>query len=184
MARLQAQLDRIEREYVAAARAAEKSSAQQTAAARAVAEAVEDIGDEHTKSAAKARAGESVSTRSINATTRAIQKQTAAWEANAAARIAAAAAPTPAGPPPGGGGRGGGGGGSGGGVRWHGGRGGFLSSPMGLNAISLGVGSLPAATTAVVNLTGALQQLVQVGFVVPGVIGGMVSSIGTAVLGF
>ncbi|MGC7317822.1 hypothetical protein, partial [Mycobacteroides abscessus] len=54
----------------------------------------------------------------------------------------------------------------------------------GLNAISLGVGSLPAATTAVVNLTGALQQLVQVGFVVPGVIGGMVSSIGTAVLGF
>ncbi|EIU63111.1 hypothetical protein MM1S1540310_3007 [Mycobacteroides abscessus subsp. bolletii 1S-154-0310] len=184
MARLQAQLDRIEREYVEAARAAEKSSAKQTAAARAVAEAVEDIGDEHTKSAAKARAGESVSTRSINATTRAIQKQTAAWEANAAARIAAAAAPTPAGPPPGGGSRGGGGGGSGGGVRWHGGRGGFLSSPMGLNAISLGVGSLPAATTAVVNLTGALQQLVQVGFVVPGVIGGMVSSIGTAVLGF
>ena len=186
MARLQAQLDRLEREYADTARAAEKSSVKQTAAARTVAEGIEDIGDEHTKTAAKARAAEGVSTRSINATTRAIDRQTAAWIANAAARTAAASAPTPGGPPPGGGGGGGGAGrgGSGGRVRWHGGTGGFLTSPAALNAMALGIGSFPAAATAVVNLTGALQHLVQVGFVVPGVIGGMVSSVGTAVLGF
>lgn len=186
IARLQAQLDRIERQYADTARAAEKSSVKQTAAARTVTEGIEDIGDEHTKTAAKARAAEGVSTRSINATTRAIDRQTAAWIANAAARTAAASAPTPGGPPPGGGGGGGGAGrgGSGGRVRWHGGTGGFLTSPAALNAMALGIGSFPAAATAVVNLTGALQHLVQVGFVVPGVIGGMVSSVGTAVLGF
>lgn len=186
IARLHAQLERIERDYADAARAAEKSGAKQTAANKAVAGSVEHMGDEHTKAATKARVAEGVSTRSINATTRAIEKQTAAWEANAAARASAAAVPAPLGPQPGGGGgRGGGGGGrSGGNVRWHGGSGGFLTSPVGLNAVALGVGSLPAAATAVANLTGALQELVQVGFVVPGVIAGVVSSVGTAVLGF
>lgn len=183
MARLQQQLERIERQQAAVARAAEKSSAKQTAAAKTVAGAVRDVGDEHVKAGAKTRAAEGVSTRSINAATRAIERQTAAWTANAAARATAAAAPTPQGPPTGGGG-GGRGGGGGGGVKWHGGRGGFLGSPVGLNAAALGLGALPAAATAVVNLTGALQQLVQTGGLLPGVIGGIVSSVGTAKLGF
>ncbi|MGC7194480.1 hypothetical protein RA997_23335, partial [Mycobacteroides abscessus subsp. abscessus] len=91
MARLQQQLERIEREQAAVARAAEKSSAKQTAAAKTVAGAVRDVGDEHVKAGAKTRAAEGVSTRSINAATRAIERQTAAWTANAAARATAAA---------------------------------------------------------------------------------------------
>ncbi len=189
MARLHQQLERIERDYSEAARAAEKSSAKQTAAAKTVADAVEDVGDEHTKTAAKARVAEGVSTRSINATTRAIERQTAAWTANAAARAAAAAAPTPGPPPSGGAGRRGGGGGnhfsrgqsvSGGFF----GFGGPIMGAVGWNAVAGIVGSFPAAATAVTNLTGAIQQLAQSGLVLPGVIGGVVASVGTAKLGF
>ncbi|MEU9805425.1 hypothetical protein [Mycobacterium sp. NPDC050853] len=190
MARLHQQLERIERDYSEAARAAETSGAKQTAAAKTVADAVEDVGDEHTKTAAKARVAEGVSTRSINATTRAIERQTAAWTANAAARTAAAAAPTPGPPQSGGGGAGRGGGGGNHLSRGRSGSGGFFGfggpivGAAGWNAVAAVVGSFPAAATAVTNLTGAVQQLAQAGLVLPGVIGGVVSSVLTAKLGF
>lgn len=90
----------------------------------------------------------------------------------AAARIAAAA------------GSGGGGGGGGSPGRRRGGVLGFMTSPVGLNLGALGLGSLPAATTAVVNLAGALQQVGQAGLALPGVFSAAVSSIGVAVAGF
>ncbi|OMC08559.1 hypothetical protein [Mycolicibacterium fortuitum] len=171
-------------EYSQSARAAEKSSAVLTAVNRRIAESVSDIGDAHTKAAATAVAGSRVQVSSLRAVTREIDQQAAAWARLGAARTAAASTPTPGGPGGGGGGSGGGGGGRSGNVKWHGGRGGFLGSPLGLNAIALGVGSFPAAATAVTNLTGALQQLVQVGGALPGVIAGGVTAVGTAALGF
>jgi hypothetical protein len=188
LADIQRRLEAVERAEQHLTRETEKGAAKQTAANEAVAEAVEHVGDEHTKTAAKAKASATMTTRQINAVTRAVDKQAAAWSRLAAAQAAAAAAPKPTAPPPpprtpgGGGGGGGSRGRSGGGGR--GGLGGFLTSPLGLNSIALGVGSFPAAATAVVNLTGAIQQLIQVGGLVPGVIGGIVSSVGTAKLGF
>lgn len=189
LADLQRRLNEIERDYAHLSRESEKSAAKQTAAARTVTEAVEDIGDEHTKTAQKAVAAGQVTTRQINAQTRAYERQTAAILANTAARAANAASPTASGPPPGRGGGGGSGGGRGGSGAFgdlftgQGGGGRFITSPVGLNAIALGVGSLPAVATAVANVAGAVQQLVQVGAVVPGVIGGIVSSVGTLKLG-
>ncbi|MHC9292061.1 hypothetical protein ACRCUN_06310 [Mycobacterium sp. LTG2003] len=189
LADLQRRLNEIERDYTHLSRESEKSAAKQTAAARTVTEAVEDIGDEHTKTAQKAVAAGRVTTRQINAQTRAYERQTAAILANTAARAANAASPTASGPPPGRGGGGGSGGGRGGSGAFgdlftgQGGGGRFITSPVGLNAIALGVGSLPAVATAVANVAGAVQQLVQVGAVVPGVIGGIVSSVGTLKLG-
>lgn len=90
----------------------------------------------------------------------------------------------------GGGGGGGGGGGppggrhAGGFMRGGQGRYGFLTSPVGLNAGALAIGSLPAAATVVTNLTGAVQQLAQAGLVLPGVFAGVASSVGVAALGF
>jgi hypothetical protein len=186
LADIQRRLEAVERAEQHLTRETEKGAAKQAAASEAVAEAVEHVGDEHTKTAAKAKASATLTTRQINAVTRAIEKQTAAWQANAAAQAAAAAAPKPTAPPPpprtpggGGGSRGGGGGGRGGGRG-----GGFFTSPLGVNSIALGVGSLPAASVATLNLVGAVQQLVQVGGLLPGVIGGIVSSVGTAKLGF
>ncbi|UVT31457.1 tape measure protein [Mycobacterium phage Mask] len=192
LADLQRRLDAVERDYQHLTREAEKSAAKQAAAAKVAAEAVEDIGDEHTKTAAKAQTSATVSTRSINAVTRAVERQVRAWEKLAAAQAAAAAAPQPGPPPPptrGGGSGGGGGGGSrGGNVRWHGGRGGFIGSPVGLNTLAFGAAAIPpaisAATTAVVNLVGAIQQLTQAGLALPGVFAGAATSIGTAVIGF
>lgn len=83
----------------------------------------------------------------------------------------------------GGGGRRGGGGafgdlftGQGGGAR-------FLTSPVGLNSLALGASALPAATLAVTNLAGAVQQFAQGGLLLPGVIGGIVASVSTLKIG-
>ncbi|QRY48159.1 hypothetical protein JVX93_16065 [Mycolicibacterium boenickei] len=191
LADLQRRLSVLERDYGDVGRAAEKSGAKQAAAASVVAEAVEHIGDEHTKTARKAVAAGQLTTRQINAQTKAFERQTAAILANTAARVSNAGAPTGGGPPRGGGGGGGGSGGRRGGsgafgdlFTGQGGGGRFLTSPVGLNAIALGVGSFPAAATAVTNLTGAIQQLIQAGGVLPGVIAGGVTSVGTAALGF
>lgn len=198
LADLQRRLAAVERDYKDLTKAAVKASGQQAVANEAVAQAVDSISDElqqaereyaetaraAEKSAAKQAASGKLTARQINAVTRAVEKQTAAWEANAAARAAAAAAPTGEAPPPGRGNSGGGGGGRGGGGGGRrGGVGGFLTSPLGLNAIALGAGALPAATTAVVNLVGAVQQLGQAGALLPGVVGGIVSSVGTLKLG-
>lgn len=80
--------------------------------------------------------------------------------------------------PPGPGGAGGGGNNRGGG-----GGGGLLTSPLGLNAIALGTTALPAAATAVTDLAGAVQQLAQAGLVIPGVMAGAASSVGTLAIG-
>lgn len=194
---LSRRLTEVERKADSAARAAKKSGAEQTAAAKTAEAAVEGLGNEYTQTAAKANASARMSTRAINATTRAIERQalavraaTAEWTKYAAAQTAAAAAPTPSGVPGRGSGGGGGGGGSSGFGRGGGGGGrrggalGFLTSPLGLNTLALGASALPPATLAVTNLVGAIQQLGQVGLVIPGVIGGMVASVGTAALGF
>lgn len=233
MARLHQQLERIERDYDDAARAAERSAAKQTAANAAVADSVQSAGNASDRAAPKvirhktANDGLANSTRTVtdaqNDLNAAIEifgrksPQVTAAQARlaraqathteelvraaarsktstdsqvrdyerlaraaeeSAARQAAAAEAARAGGGGGGGGRGGNR------VSWHGGSGGFLGSPVGLSAIALGVGSFPAAATAAVNLTGALQQLIQVGGVVPGMIAGIVSSVGTAALGF
>lgn len=47
----------------------------------------------------------------------------------------------------------------------------------------LALGSLPAASTALATLAGALQQVTQAGLVAPGVIAGVVSSVATAKVG-
>lgn len=83
--------------------------------------------------------------------------------------------------PPGPGGGGGGGGGSGG---RRGGALGFLTSPLGLNAIAIGAQALPAVATGVTNIVGAVQQLAQAGGVLPGIFAGGAAAIGTAVVGF
>ncbi|MGV0738242.1 hypothetical protein ABQF35_14220 [Mycobacterium syngnathidarum] len=187
LAKLNRDLDALQRKVDQTARTAEKSGAKQTAANKMVAESVEDIGDEHTKTARKAVAAGQLTTRQINAQTKAYERQTAAILANTAARTSNASVPPPSGPPRGGGG---GGGGRGGGGAFgdlftgQGGGGRFITSPVGLNAIALGVGSFPAAATAVTNLTGAVQQLIQAGGVLPGVIAGGVTAVGTAALGF
>lgn len=62
--------------------------------------------------------------------------------------------------------------------------GGPVVGALGWNAVAAGIGSFPAAATAVTNLTGAVQQLIQVGGAAPGVIGGIAASAGTAALGF
>ncbi|OBC03374.1 hypothetical protein A5784_14170 [Mycobacterium sp. 852013-50091_SCH5140682] len=187
LAEIQRRLEEVERDYQHLSREAEKSATKQVTANEAVAESVEHVGDEHTKTAAKAKSSATLTTRQINAVTRALDRQAAAWSRLAVAQAAAAAAPKPTAPPPpprtpggGGGSRGGGGGRRGGGGRG----GGFFTSPLGVNSIALGVGSLPAASVATLNLVGAVQQLVQVGGLLPGVIGGIVSSVGTAKLGF
>lgn len=84
----------------------------------------------------------------------------------------------------GGGGGGRGGGGNRTGFFGGGGIGGFLTSPGGLGAAGLAANALPAAALVVTNLTGAIQQLAQTGAVLPGVVAGIVSSVGTAKLGF
>lgn len=61
---------------------------------------------------------------------------------------------------------------------------GFLTSPLGLNAVALGAQALPAALTGVTNLVGAVQQLGQAGLVLPAIYGAAAASIGTAVIGF
>lgn len=179
-------VDDIGDEYSQTARAAERSGAILTAVNRRVAASVSDIGDAHTKAAAAAAAGSRVQVSSLRAVTREIDQQAAAWARLGAARTAAASTPTPGGP--GGGGAGGRGGGSGGGRGGRGGgffgMGGPVVGALGWNAVAAGIGSFPAAATAVTNLTGAVQQLIQVGGAAPGVIGGIAASAGTAALGF
>lgn len=79
-----------------------------------------------------------------------------------------------------------GGGGSGGfgGRHGGGGRGHFLTSPVGVNAIALGVASFPAAATAATNLAGAIVQLSQASLLLPSIFGSVAASVGTAVIGF
>lgn len=47
----------------------------------------------------------------------------------------------------------------------------------------VGIGSLPAAATAIANVAGALQQVAGAGLAIPGLMAGLVSSVGTAALG-
>ncbi|UXE04401.1 tape measure protein [Mycobacterium phage Funsized] len=185
---IQRELQKTQREYERTERAAAKSNAAQAEAANIAQRAIHGVGEEQTKTAAKTQASSGMSVRAINAVTRAIEKQTAALAANTAARAGNAAAPT--GGPTGGGGAGGGGGppprrtatgdlftGQGGGSR-------FLTSPVGMNAIALGIGSLPAAASALVQVVGGVQQLAQAGLALPGIYGAAASSIGVAVAGF
>ena len=65
-----------------------------------------------------------------------------------------------------------------------GGMGSFLASPIGVNSLALGVGNLPAFTTAVVQATGSVQQLVQGVLLLPGAIAAVGTSVGVAILGF
>ncbi len=203
LANIERRLNEIEREYGQAARAGEKSGSKQTAAAKVVAEAVEKIGDEQVKTAAKTETSTRAQTRSINAVTRALEKQSLATEKATAAQLAYNAAvraqpspnysPPPGTPRSGGGGvvntlrlrdrntLGGGRGGRGGGFF---GIGGPVTGALGWNGVAAVVGSFPAAATAVVNLTGAVQQLGQAGLVLPGIFAGIASSVGTAVIGF
>ncbi|QGH75276.1 tail length tape measure protein [Mycobacterium phage Quesadilla] len=189
LAEIQRELNAVQREYDQTARAGEKAGTAQAAAAKIASDAVHNIGEETDKVAAKTRAASGVSTRSINAVTRAWEKQTAAIAANTAARAANAAAPTGGGP---GGGSGGGSGGGGPPVDRHrggfmqGGRGrfGFLTSPLGMNAVALGVGSLGPALAVVTDLVGGVQQLAQAGLAIPGVYGAAGASIGVAMAGF
>ena len=184
------ELNQVQREYDETARDAQKSSTKQTAAAKATSKAVHELGDEHTKTAAKAQASGRASAAAISHVTREIERQTAALAANTAARTANAAAPTGGPPGTGGGGFGGGGGGGNHFSRGRSGSGGFfgfggpLVGAAGWNAVAGIVGSFPAAATAVTNLTGAVQQLGQAGLVLPGIFGGAVASISTAIVGF
>ncbi|AGT12927.1 tape measure protein [Mycobacterium phage KayaCho] len=189
LAKVQAELNKVQREYDQTARASEKANTAQAAGAKAVAEAVEQIGNEQTKTAAKTSAAGAVTTRQLNAITRAYERQTAAIIKNTAARAANAA--TPVGAAPATGGFGGGGGGApprrtatGDLFTGQGGGGRFITSPVGVNAIALGIGSLPAASAALIQVVGGVQQLAQAGLALPGIYGGVAASIGTAVLGF
>lgn len=188
LAQVQKQLNDTQREYAETGRASEKSSAVQAAGAREVARQVAQIGNEQAKSAAKTKVAGEVTTRQLNAITRAYERQTAAILKNTAARAGNAAAPT--GGPPGGGTSGGGGGGpprrpgaagdlftgQGGGSR-------FLTSPLGVNAIALGIGSLPAAATAITSVVGGIQQLAQAGLALPGIYATAGVAVGGLVLG-
>ncbi|AHJ88523.1 tapemeasure protein [Mycobacterium phage Julie1] len=187
LAKVQAELNKVQREYDQTARASEKASTAQTAGAKAVAEAVEHIGNEQTKTAAKTSAAGAVTTRQLNAVTRAYERQTAAIIKNTAARAANAAVPVGAAPATGGA--------SSGAppprrtatgdlFTGQGGGGRFITSPVGVNAIALGIGSLPAASAALIQVVGGVQQLAQAGLALPGIFAGAAASVGTAVLGF
>ena len=174
-------LSKLEREFSTIGRTAER----QAGPVAALAKAVDSLGDNYRQAATSAEAFKTAmpSTRSLNAQARAVDKLAASYAKLTAAQTAAAAAPTPSGPPPGRGGSGGvsrGGGGGGG----RGGLGGFLTGPVGLNGIALGASALPAATLAVTNLVGAVQQLGQAGLALPGIMAGIASSAGVAALGF
>jgi len=188
LAEINRELNKVQREYEKTGRSAEKSGAAQRVAMEAAEQAVHNLGEEQTKAARKTAAAGGISTRSINAVTRALDKQTAAWAANTAARTANAAAPT--GGPPTGGTRGPpGGGGSfdrhrGGFMQGGKGRFGFLTSPLGMNAVALGVGSLGPALAVVTDLVGGVQQLAGAGLALPGIYGAAGASILTAVAGF
>ena len=64
-----------------------------------------------------------------------------------------------------------------------GGLGGFLTSPVGVNAIALAAGSWPAMATSATHLLGAVQTLSQGLMLLPGIFSGIATSAGVAVLG-
>lgn len=64
-----------------------------------------------------------------------------------------------------------------------GGLGQFGGGALPLNAALLGLNLVPGAALGITQLAGALQQLSQAAFVVPGAIGGAVASIGTLAVG-
>ncbi|QCG77093.1 tape measure protein [Mycobacterium phage Bananafish] len=174
--------------YRDTARAANDSANQQRLAAQRVQRGIHGITEEHRKATAAATAFGLAQVASLRDGTRAINAQARAWDRLAAAKARAAAVPNPdapRGPPPGTGG--GGGGGRAGGGR-AGGVGGFLTSPLGLNAIAVGAAAIPpalqAGSLAAANLLGAIQQLTQAGLALPGVFAGIATSVGTAVFGF
>lgn len=122
-------------------------------------------------------------------------EKTAAARKKAAEEARAMRAPRGGGAGGGGGSGGGGGGGRGGG---SGGRPdeGYYSqshyhnfvvraamSPLGANAIGLGLAGIPAATLAVTNFTAAIGQLMQSGLALPGIFAGVGASIGTLAVG-
>lgn len=60
---------------------------------------------------------------------------------------------------------------------------GTLASGLKLNLSIAGIGELPAASLAIADVAGAIQQLAQAGLAVPGILAGVVSSIGTLAFG-
>lgn len=185
LAEMQRDLRGVQGEYRDTARAANDSANQQRLAAQRVQRGIHGITNEQRRLATQASATGLAQVRALRSTTNAINAQARAWDRLAAAKARAAAVPNPdapRGPPPrtpASGGRGGarGGGGRGGAM-------GFLTGPVGLNTIALGAAGIPAATTAVVNLVGAIQQLSQAGLVLPGIFASIAASAGTAVIGF
>lgn len=61
---------------------------------------------------------------------------------------------------------------------------GTLGSPLGVNAVALGVGAIPALATGATNLMATLEQLMDIGLVMPGIMASMAASLGTAKVGF
>ncbi|OMB79288.1 hypothetical protein [Mycolicibacterium conceptionense] len=213
LAKINRDLDQLQRKLDQTARTAEKSGAKQTAAAKATAAAVDDIGDEYSQSARAAEKSSAVlmavnrrvaasvgeigdahtkaaaaSVAGSRVQVSALRSVTREIDAQAAAwaRLGAARSAAASTPTPGGPGRGGGSGGGRGGGRGGGffGMGGPLVGAAGWNAVALGVGSIPSAATAVTNLAGAVQALGQAGLVLPGVFAGAATSVGAAKLAF
>ncbi|AHN83936.1 tape measure protein [Mycobacterium phage Audrey] len=163
-------LQKVQREYANTYRAADKSAARQVIANRRV------VGSLRTIELALRRV-EAGYERVALAAERSAARQVIANRAAAASQTGTGGG----GPPRGGGSGGGGGGGTHRGGFMQGGKGtyGFLTSPVGLAGIGLGVNALPAATLAVTNLLGAIQALGQSAGVVPGVVAGVAASFGT-----
>ena len=188
LAEIEHMLSRVQREYKDTARDAEQSGSRQSSAAKVVKDALERVSRQHAQNATIAAISSKEQRLAINNVTRAIQRQAAAYTQLAAARTAAAAAPDPAVSGGAFSGAGGGGpptGGGGGGFRGRGRSGGArgLLVPGIANLAALAIGSFPTAALAVTNLTGAIQQLGQAGLVLPGVIGGIVTSVAALKLG-
>lgn len=61
---------------------------------------------------------------------------------------------------------------------------GAIGGNLKFNGLVAGFAELPAAATAITTVAGSVQQLAQAGLVLPGVMAGIASSVGTAALGF
>ena len=174
--------------YEAIAKAA-KNAAEAIARVAAAESARDDIA-EHSGRRVAAMEAESLAARSEADEMRKLSRATNA-AARAVDRLAAANAKAAAGPKPkydtpiiprtptGGGGGGGRAGGFGGGGML-----GALLSPAGITAISLGTKTLAPMALGIAEVTRSIQDLAGAGGLLPGVIGGMVASIGTAKVGF
>ncbi|QBP32685.1 tape measure protein [Mycobacterium phage Cepens] len=180
---LNRRIDAVERSYGQTGREAERSSRVQSAALERVSIAAERVADRYERVGRAATQMAAVSATAINTVTSAWERQTAAINANTAARLANSRAPIGGGPggglPPGGGGGGGRGGNQYGGRR---GRGMLITGALNLGALA--ADALPATGAALTNILGSVQQLAQAGLALPAIYGGVAASIGTVVVGF